>query len=341
MIEEIPPFWWRKPGWQAWLLWPVSLIAGWIAARPLRARHREDFDLPVLCIATLAIGASGRTEVAMALALSASRMGRRPGLIAAGPSGAFAAPHRVDPHHDIARHVGDEALQLARAAPTMVCGDRVAAARALAADGCDLVIIADGHVSEPLLADRTLVVADASRGVGNGFVVPAGPVRAPLVEQFRNASALLKLGDGDGADHVVRHAARAARPVYEAAIVAAPTTVLKGRRLLAFAGTVGPEQFFDTVRAAGGQIEIERRFADGHLYADDELQELSSAAAAAGLGIVTTPRDAARLAHGTAAASEFRRHLAVLDTQVVFELQQVPETIVRDTVEEWRRRKQA
>lgn len=341
MIEEIPPFWWRKPGWQAWLLWPVSLIAGWIAARPLRVRHREDFDLPVLCVATLAIGASGRTEAAAALAAAAKRIGHRPGLIAAGPSGAFAAPHCVDLHHDIARHVGDEALQLARAAPTMIGGDRIAAARALAADGCDLVIIADGQVSEPLLADRTLVVADAARGVGNGFVVPAGPVRAPLVEQFRHASAVLKLGDGDGADHIVRLAARAARPVYEAVILAASGTDLAGRRLLAFAGTAGTAQFFDMVRAAGGEIEIERSFADGHLYADDELQELSATASAAGLGIVTTSRDAARLSHGTTVAAEFHRQLTVLDTQVAFELAHVPETIVRDTVEEWRRRRQA
>jgi tetraacyldisaccharide 4'-kinase len=218
MIEDIPPFWWRKAGWQAWLLWPVSLVVGQIAARRLRSRSKESFDLPVLCVAALAIGAAGRTEVAMALAKAAKRMGHRPGLIVAGGSG---APHLVDLRHDLAKHVGDEALQLARAAPTMLCSDRVAAARALAADGCDLIVIADGQVGERLLADRTLLVVDAARGVGNGHVVPAGPVRAPLVDQFRQVDAVLKLAGGDGADRIVRLASRAARPVYEAALAQA------------------------------------------------------------------------------------------------------------------------
>ena len=338
MIEEIPPFWWRRAGWQARLLWPASLVVGRIAARRLHSRRREVFDLPVLCVAALAIGAAGRTEVAIALAAAAKRMGRRPGLIAAGPSGAFAAPHQVDTHHDIAKHVGDEALQLARAAPTMLCADRVAAARALAAEGCNFIIIADGQVGERLASDRTLLVIDAVRGIGNGHVVPAGPMRAPLVDQLRQVGAVLKLGEGDGADRIVRFAARAARPVYEAAIVSAGSTGLKGRRLLAFAGTALPEQFFDLVRAAGGELDVARTFAEGHLYADDELQELSSTAAARGLDVVTTARDAARLQHGTEAASAFRARIAVLETKVAFELDHIPETIVGDTLEEWRRR---
>jgi len=338
MIEEIPPFWWRKPGWQAAMLWPASLVVGGLAARRLRSRRRDRFDLPVLCVAALAVGADGRTEVAMALARAAARLGRRPGLVAAGPS---AQPHLVDPHHDLARHVGDEALLLARAAPAVLCADRIAAARALAAEGHDIIIIADGHVGERLAADLTLLVADAERGIGNGYVVPAGPVRAPLVDQFRQVDAVLRLGDGDAADPLVRLAARSARPVHDASTVPAGAAALAGRRLLAFAGTAAPDRFFAMVRAAGGEVEAERAFANGHLYADDELQELAAAAEKAGLGIVTTARDAARLAHGSQAAADLLRSLVVLETEVEFELAHVPETIVREAMENWQRRQHA
>lgn len=336
MIEEIPPFWWRRPGWQAWLLWPVSLLVGWMAARRLRSRRRENSDLPVLCVASLAIGAGGRAEAAAALAVAVLRAGRLPGLIAAGSS---ATPHRVDVHHDIARHVGDDALQLARHAPTVLCSDRLAAARALAEAGCDFLIVADGQVGERLRADLTLLVVDAARGIGNGFVVPAGPVRAPLVAQFREVQAVLRLGDGDGADHLVRLAARAARPVYDAALAPLPGTALKGRRLLAFAGTADAGRFFDLVRAAGAEVGVARAFADGRLYADDEVQELASAADAAGLGIVTTARDAARLRHATEAGQALLRRVTVVETEVRFELAGTPATIIEDTLEEWRRRR--
>src|SRR5690606_24936948 len=124
--------------------------------------------------------------------------------------------HRVDRHHDLTRHVGGEALELARAAPTVVCSDLAAGARALAAEGCDLIVVSDGRMADRLAPDRLVVVADARRGLGNGFVAPAGPVRAPLTSLLSQAHVLVRLGEGDRADAAVRLAARAARPVIEA-----------------------------------------------------------------------------------------------------------------------------
>jgi tetraacyldisaccharide 4'-kinase len=338
IIDETPPFWWRGAGWQAWALSPASLLYGWLAARRLRGRGRLSFELPVIRLASLAIGSAGCTEAAIALAAAARRLGMRPGIAASGPSGAYASPHMVARDGDLPKHVGDEALLLARAAPTALCADRVAAARALAAEGVDLVIVANGEAAERLRADFTLAVIEASRGVGNGYVTPAGPVRAPLVDQLRHASALLKIGRGDAADRVVRMAARAGRPLHEAAIRPRRGTDLSGRRWLAFAGVADPAQFFDMVRAARGEIEIARTFAGGHIYAEDELHDLAEAAEAGGLSVVTTTRDAERLHHGSEAARALRRQAVALETELAFEFRQVPEAIVAEAVETFRLR---
>ncbi|OJU37999.1 MAG: hypothetical protein BGN94_10005 [Rhizobiales bacterium 68-8] len=339
IIGETPPFWWRRPGWQAWLLAPAALVYGRLAARRLHRRGTLAFELPVIRVASLAVGARGDTEVAIALATAARRLGMRPGIAATGPAGAFAAPHMVDRHHDVARHTGDEALQLARAAPTALCGDLVAAARALAADGVDLVIALDGDGAARLRPDYTLAVVDTERGLGNGHLVPAGPVRAPLVDQLRQASALLTLGRGDAADRVVRIAARAARPLLQAALRPRAGIDLGGRRWLAFAGVADCEQFFDMVRQAGGDIAAARSYREGHLYADDELGDLAALADAQDLSVVTSTRDAERLHHGTEAAAALRRRAVALETEMVFDVADVPDTVIRDAIETFRARR--
>ena len=339
IIGETPPFWWRRPGWQAWLLAPAGFAYGRLAARRLHRRGTLAFELPVIRVASLAVGARGDTEVAIALALAARRLGIRPGIAATGPAGAFAAPHMVDRHHDVAKHTGDEALQLARAAPTALCGDLVAAARMLAAEGNNLVIVLDGDGASRLRPDYTLAVVDTERGLGNGHLVPAGPVRAPLVDQLRQASALLTLGSGDAADRVVRIAARAARPLLQADLRPRAGTDLGGRRWLAFAGVADCGQFFDMVRRAGGDLAVARAFREGHLYADDEIGDLAALADAQGLSVVTSTRDAERLHHGTEAAAALRRRAVALETELVFEVEAAPDGVVRDAAEIFRARR--
>jgi tetraacyldisaccharide 4'-kinase len=341
--SEAPPFWWQKADWRAALLWPVSLAWGPIAARRARATRKVDFELPVISVSTLAIGATGRTIVAIEMARAALAAGRRPGLLTAGPPGTPAAPHRVDAHHDLVRHVGGEALELARVAPAVICADMPAGARALAADGCDLIIIADGRMSDRLAPDRLVVVADARRGLGNGHVVPAGPVRAPLVTLLRQAHAVVRLGEGDAADGVVRLAARAARPVIEARIdLAGDGTgdmAGDGRAALALAAIGDNEAFFETLRRAGVTIAMKRGFADGHLYAADELADLEAVAAAQDLRVVTTVRDLDRLRQaGDAAAPLLRRTVAARPT-VTFDPVGALEALVRDAVLDWRSRR--
>ena len=112
-----------------------------------------------------------------------------PGFLSRGFGGNFPVPHVVDLHHDSARHVGDEPLLLAEHAPVAVTPDRAAGAKLLASRGCDFLIMDDGFQSARIHMDYALLVVDGRRGVGNGHVIPGGPVRAPLVHQMRFAQA--------------------------------------------------------------------------------------------------------------------------------------------------------
>lgn len=338
MTSEAPPFWWEKPDWRAWALLPFSAAYGFVAARRMLSAPRVKVPLPVLCVGNLTVGGAGKTPVAIALARQAAAMGRRPGFLSRGHGGGAAAPKLVDAARDGARQVGDEPLLLAAQAPVAVTPDRVAGAALLREKGCDFVIMDDGFQSARIHIDFALLVVDAHRGIGNGHTIPGGPMRAPLVPQLRHADAVLALGTGDAADAVVRHAARAGRTVFHARVRPVESGALAGRRFLAFAGIGNPQKFFDSVAEAGGAVEIARGFPDHHFYSDEELGDLLATARAAGVELVTTAKDAARLRHGSQRARNLLDDLTILEIETVFEAPAMPVRIVEETLAAWKAR---
>jgi tetraacyldisaccharide 4'-kinase len=338
LTSEAPPFWWERPDWRAYALSPLSLTYGFIAGHRMKTARRARIDAPVLCVGNFTVGGSGKTPVAIALAREAARMGLVPGFLSRGHGGSFSGVHIVDVDHDSARHVGDEPLLLARHGPTAVSRDRIAGAKRLIGDkGCDFLIMDDGFQSARVHMDFALLVVDARYGLGNGCVIPAGPLRAGIRDQLLFADAILKVGEGTAADAIVRRSARAGKPIYQAHTRPVDGKPWAGRRFLAFAGIGHPDKFFDSVAAAGGKVELAKAFPDHHFYAEDELAELAAMAGADGLQLVTTSKDAARLRHEAPAG--FQQNLEVLEIETTFDLPHTAERIIAQAVEGWRRRR--
>jgi tetraacyldisaccharide 4'-kinase len=338
MASEAPPFWWDKPDWRAFALSPLSSLYGLAAGYRMANGRRSRVDAPVLCIGNFTVGGSGKTPVSIALARQAKRMQLKPGFLTRGHGGAAARPHLVEPRGDSARLVGDEALLLAEHGPVAVARDRAAGAALLLERGADFLIMDDGFQSARIHMDYALLVVDGRYGIGNGHVIPAGPLRAPLVNQLRFATALLKMGEGDGADGIVRLAARAGKPVFEAALRPRRASRLAGRRFLAFAGIGHPGKFYDTVTRAGGIVALERSFPDHHVYSAEELDDLAATARTAELDVLTTAKDAARLRQ-----SKLPQHLVdrltILEVDAVFDSRAAAERIIGETLDAWRCRR--
>lgn len=339
MTSEAPPFWWQAPDWRALALSPASAVYSAVAKRRMTNARREKIDVPVLCVGNFTVGGAGKTPVAIALAEQAKQMLLTPGFLSRGFGGSSRAPHMVDVEHDSARHVGDEPMLLAAHAPVVVTPDRAAGAKLLAARGCDLIIMDDGFQSARIHMDYALLVIDGRRGVGNGHVIPGGPVRAPIVHQMRFAHALLKVGAGEAANEVIRIASRAGRPVYEANAEPRDPQRFAGRRFLAFAGIGDPEKFFATVSDCGGLVEATRSFPDHHFFTREELEDLSATATAAGLELITTAKDAVRLKHGSSWEKDFAAKLDVLEIGLSFDAPHTPHAIIDATLAAWRERR--
>jgi tetraacyldisaccharide 4'-kinase len=137
---------------------------------------------------------------------------------------------------------------------------------------------------------------------------------------------------------VVRQAARAGRPIFEAWTRARGADKFANRRFLAFAGIGHPDKFFDTVAKVGGTIVMSRSFPDHHFYSNDELKELVHTAETAELELITTAKDFARLRNGTA-RQDLLEKLNVLEIDAVFENALATRRIIEETLDAWRDRR--
>ncbi len=297
-VKAKVPFWWYGGGPSlvpallepVALLWRLATWLRWRLARPYRS------GLPVICIGNLTAGGAGKTPAAIATALMLKARGERPVFLTRGYGGRIAGPHLVDPDRDRAADTGDEPLLLARHAPTVVCADRAAGARH--AEGLDAsVIVMDDGLQHPGLAkDLAIVVVDRARGIGNGQVIPAGPLRASVASQLARAHGVLMVGHGGEGEEVVANAQARGLPLFEAHVRPADDTDwLKGTAVVAFAGIADPEKFFRTLEQAGAQLVERVGFPDHHVLTECDASALLAAGAQTGAKLVTTEKDAVRL----------------------------------------------
>jgi tetraacyldisaccharide 4'-kinase len=306
-----PAFWWAQPGTAGALLFPAAAVYGAVAAwrmgRPGRAA-----PVPVICIGNFTVGGAGKTPAAIAIAKRLMAAGRRPFFLSRGYGGRLAGPIRVDGHR--AAEVGDEPLLLARIAPTMVARDRPSGAAAVAAAGGDVVVMDDGLQNPSLAKDFAIAVVDARRGIGNGRVFPAGPLRAPLDAQLDRVDAVLVIGpDTDAAARATAAATARGLPVLRGELRPDPAAVaaLAGRPVLAFAGIADPDKFFATLEACGIPATVRARFPDHHPYTQAELAALLARAERDGITPVTTEKDVARMSGDPAAVALLARTVAL------------------------------
>jgi tetraacyldisaccharide 4'-kinase len=265
------------------LLAPFAWLYG--ALMTLRRRayeagllRREAVGCPVVVVGNLTVGGSGKTPLVAWLARELGERGYRVGIVSRGYGRVTREPQLVSEQSGW-REVGDEPLLLARSTGcrTAVGADRVAAARLLHAQGCDVIVSDDGLQHLRLAADYRIVVVDGERGFGNRRVLPAGPLREPLAGLVR-ADAIVV--NGAAPDAALLRSARPQALLFEMRLVPADAvglvsgerralTGFRATRVHAVAGIGHPGRFFRMLRGIGLEV-IEHAFADHHpLVAND------------------------------------------------------------------------
>lgn len=281
---------WRQRGLAAWLLLPVALLFA-LASALRRAFYdagvlkAERLAVPVVVVGNITAGGSGKTPLVIWLVDELRRRGRNPGVISRGYGGRAEGVRKLS-HGDTPAEVGDEPLLIVRrtGCPVFVGRDRVAAGRALLAEypGCDVIVSDDGLQHYRLARDVEIAVVDR-RAFGNGWPLPAGPLREPP-SRLSSVDAVVANGwQGDAPFRMTLSGSRFVR--LEGDTTCSPED-LAGLRLHAVAGIGEPQRFFDHLAALGLAFEP-HAFPDHHAYSADDL-------AFAGDAILTTEKDAVK-----------------------------------------------
>jgi len=275
---------WYGPRGPWWLI-PLSGLYGVVMA--LRSllyrmglRHRVRVGVPVVVVGNLTVGGTGKTPLVAWIASRLAAVGLRVAIISRGYGGRARGVTRVT-IHSRPSEVGDEPLMLARSAQaTVFIGrDRVAAARAAAAEKTDVIVSDDGLQHLALVRECEIVVIDGQRGFGNGCLLPRGPLRESP-RRLRRVNAVVVNGPVTAPDFSLPRVVTStrfsmymrpgdARPVAGSGALRALSS-FRGRGVHAVAGIGNPQRFFDTLRQSGLTV-YEHPMPDHHAFKPGDL----------------------------------------------------------------------
>lgn len=234
---------------------------GWLSSHAV--------PVPVVVIGNITVGGAGKTPLTLWVIERLRHAGLRPGVVSRGYGRSAKAPQAVSAGSSAAE-VGDEPVLLAQRSgcPMVVGADRVAAiGQLLEVADVDVVICDDGLQHYRLRRDVEIVVVDGRRGLGNGRLLPAGPLREPS-SRLREADVVIYNGGG--------HAGQRMRLLPDAAQSLAdpsrtrPLSAFSGTECHAVAGIGDPQRFFDMLTGFGLRI-IPHAFADHHPYQGSDI----------------------------------------------------------------------
>lgn len=301
MIKKHPPAWWQSRGGIARCLQPLGWLYGSITVVRRWISQPRKLSVPVICVGNLTVGGTGKTPLVMALVNLCRDMGEEPHILSRGYGGNMQSV-RVDPTRHQAAEVGDEPLLLAALAPTWVGRRRDRTAHQAISSGARLLLMDDGLQNTDIAQDIRLCVYDPHVGWGNGYLLPAGPLREFCRTGLKRCHAVFQYAqkvhsEGAMAMQVVQSGQMledcpGPRFTVHRVCVTRPQAQ---RHYIAFAGIGHPNKFFHMLAEEGFPVVGTYPFPDHHQYTASDLEMLRQQAQDADASLITTPKDWVKL----------------------------------------------
>ena len=308
---QTPKFWNQEKGFLISVLKPFSVLYSWMTRRRVKKKGYKA-AIPVICVGNIFVGGVGKTPVCLALGellhahgcdfyyLNHGYHAEKQGVV-------------VDKRLHTALDVGDEALLLNELAPTVVSSKRAKGAKLAEKRGAKALLMDDGFQNPTLKKDFSFVVVDGKKGFGNGFVLPAGPLREPALEGLKRANAVIIVGEDSWGVRFYLERNGVDLPIFGGHFMLDETVVslFREKKVFAFAGLGNPQKFYQSLKNVGIDVQGCEDFPDHYHYTRFDIEDLRRKAK--GLPLLTTEKDGVKL------SKDMRQNIFVMPGKFVFD----------------------
>ena len=290
---KTPEFWYKRNSiskLQIILLYPFSIL--WVLIDEFKSYFSKTYKskLKVVCIGNLTVGGTGKTPFSIYTYKLLKNLGYNPVFLTRGYGGFKKGPLEVNNSHHF-QDVGDEPILLSKVGTTIVSRNRSLGAKFIEKhkDKFNVILMDDGLQNYQLKQDVKFLLVDKQLKLGNGYCLPAGPLRQSIKRGLTDIDKIILTGESNKKEKDLFKSFNI--PVIQSNIKTTSLPKIKKEKLLAFCGLANPKKFFDTLKKNGYEISSTRKFPDHYSYKKDDINDLILDANNQKLKLITTEKD--------------------------------------------------
>lgn len=298
VIKLFYPKFWQTKNLFAYLLWPLSVLYWLLGAARKGIAAKIILPAPVICVGNLSAGGTGKTQMVIWLAKIFRQQNIDFVIVTKAYNSCLRKTVLVNKHHNYLA-VGDESIMLAEYGP-VIAAKNIQHIQDLVKTLQPAVIIVDDGMQNPNFhKDLIILSIDHQRGLGNEFLIPAGPLRQHPAQAFKLASIVLVIRAQAPCDQDLNAYQQYHKPVFQAEIIPERTASLidRSKNYFAFTGIGHPERFFSSLKSSGLHILGWQDYPDHHHYSTSDLYYLQLQAEKYQAKLITTRKDYVKIKH--------------------------------------------
>lgn len=295
-----PNFWLKpklKQSFFTYSLYPMAIL--WSAVLKLKLITLSQYrsPIPIICVGNITVGGNGKTPTALKLRSLLKELGYKPHILSRGYKANYKGPHRVNHLTDSFLDVGDEALMMAAYGPTWISQNRRSGIKSAVASGANVIILDDGLQNNSIIKDFSILVIETSIGFGNGYLLPAGPLREPISSALEKTDLILTIGETANQDAFQKEFLHLTKiQCVKGRLIPRATNInFKEKKVIAFAGIGHPEKFRKTLEKLAANVITFKAYTNHKPFKTRQLKQLINQAKKHEAILVTTEKDFVRI----------------------------------------------